>query len=285
MSDLLAHTSRVTFEINDRCNLSHAHKKCPAHAVRNAEPTFLSVAIIHGVLDFMCDQGFDREIAWHNYNEPTADPRLLWLMDLAKAHVPETGQYILTNGLNLNQQMLDLLIAHGATRLWVSAYTEDVYARTQDLNAPGIDYKVRRFTKLDERLKIYDRGVAGDKHPCYEPLENLVIRADGRVGLCCVDWAQTVSYGDLHDTTLQTILEESSIRGDWERNTHGDRWHDICQRCRCVRGSRLAPPKWLAQAALAGAVGDGCLPGRLCLSRMERVQGGARTRGHHAQVA
>lgn len=243
MSDLLAHTSRVTFEISDRCNLSHAHAKCPAHAVRYADPVFLSTGIIHRVLDFMCDEGFDREIAWHNYNEPLADPRLLWLVDLAKVHVPDCGQYILTNGLNLNQGILDMLIYHGVTRVWVSAYTEDVEARCKAYKATDIDYKVRRFKTLDKRLSIYDRPPVHDKHPCFEPLENLVIRADGRVGLCCVDWAQTVTYGDLHNTSMRQILEKSEIREDWQRNIEGDRWHDICRRCRCVRGSKVAPPE------------------------------------------
>ncbi len=240
---LLDHTSRVTFELSDRCNLSHAHMKCPAHAVRDAEPVFLERQIIHAVLNFMEEQGFAREVAWHNYNEPLADPRLFYLLGVASLHVPDASHYILTNGLNLNQEILDMLIANGVKRVWVSAYDEAVETRCRGYSAPGIDYKVRRFKTLDRRLGIYDRPVAGDHRACYEPLENLVIRADGRVGLCCVDWAQTVCYGDLHDTTLRAILERSAIREDWERNTQGERRHDVCQRCRCVRGSRLTTAK------------------------------------------
>ncbi len=240
---LLAHTSRVTFELSDRCNLSHAHPKCPAHAVRDAEPIFLERRIVREVLAFLAEGGFAREIAWHNYNEPLADPRLFCFLGMANWRVPDASHYILTNGLNLNQEILDMLIGNGVKRVWVSAYTEAVEQRTKALTAPGIDYKVRRFTTLDHRLEIYDRPEARDRRPCFEPLENLVIRADGRVGLCCVDWKQTVTYGDLHDTTLRKILETSKIGEDWQRNTAGDRWHDICRRCHCVRGSRLAPPE------------------------------------------
>ena len=238
---LLAHTSRVTFEISDRCNLAYAHIACPAHAMRNEPPIFLPIRLIHGVLDFLHDEGFAGQLAWHNYNDPMCDPRLLWLIDLAAVHVPDAGQYILTNGLNLNQGMLDLLVSHGITRLWVSAYTDAEEKRTKALKAPGIDYKVRRFVKLDNRLTIYDRPESGDQRPCYEPLENLLIRADGRVGLCCVDWAQTVNYGSLYEKSLKEILESAEIRDDWQRHTEGKRRHAICKRCRGPRGRQSAP--------------------------------------------
>jgi len=239
--NLLDHTSRVTFELSDRCNLSWLHKRCPAHVARDKSPMFLPIEIVRDVLQFMADEGFERQLAWHNYSEPMCDPRLLWLMQLAQSIVPKVGQYILTNGQNLCQQTLDLLIQNGATRVWASAYCLREYERMRLLEAPkGIDYKVQRFEELDQRLTIYTRQRVDNRSPCFEPLENLLIRASGHVGLCCIDWAQSVSYGDLHETSLKAILEDVRIGQDWERHSHGEKRYPICLRCRGPRGTKLA---------------------------------------------
>ena len=239
MCDLLRHTSRVTFELSTTCNLSHVHKDCPTHQWRDS-PRFLPARIVYHVLDFMAADGFSREIAWHNYNEPTMDPRLFLFLDAARQRMPGVRQYILSNGVTMCQTLLDELAAHGVTRLWFTAYTDDVEKRLRALDHQAIaQWRIERRSTLDRRLAIYDR----DKRPCddvcFEPLENMLIRATGRVDLCCNDWRGDYTYGDLNSTSFEAILKSGKMQEVWQRLKIGDRFLPICKRCKSVRGTHL----------------------------------------------
>jgi len=238
---LLQHTGRITIETHNRCNYAHLHKLCPVSTFK--VPVFLPIEIIRGILEYAAADGFDREIAWHNYSEPMIEPRLFLFLDMARGILPEARSYILTNGSMLTQTTMDELYAHGVRRLWVTAYSDAEQKRLKTLRPPeGQDYNINRLARLDERLTIYDRDPAGDRHPCYEPLESLVIRATGDVDLCCNDWAMKYTFGNLHEMSLQDVLATGKMQETWERLKKGDRFLPICKRCKCRRGTKLTEP-------------------------------------------
>ena len=242
MPDLLQHTSRVTFELSNTCNLAHAHVNCPAHKARSS-PVFLPETIVRHVLEFMKADGFDgREIAWHNYGEPTCDPRLFMFLDEARRLLPNSKQYILSNGVTMCQELLDELAAHGVTRLWFTAYTRAIADKLAALDHQAIEsWRVEHREVLDARLTIYRREKRISHEPCFEPLENMLIRATGNVGLCCNDWRNEYPFGDLHSTSFEAILRSGKMQEVWEQLKTGDRCLPICKRCGSKRGTHLEP--------------------------------------------
>ncbi len=240
MPKLLEHTGRVTFELSNTCNFSHAHTRCPAHEARGA-PVFLPERIVYDILDFMAEDGFDGyEVAYHNYSEPTIDPRLMLFLDAAKARMPNIRQYILSNGLTMCQQLYDELVAHGATRIWFTAYDDATRDRLRALKKRSADLHIDRKCKLDLRMDMYDRKIQDLKLPCHEPLESLLIRATGQVGLCCMDWRNSYPFGNLHDMSLRHVLESGEMHKVWNRLRKGGRSVlPICRRCKSQRGTNL----------------------------------------------
>jgi len=243
MPDLLRHTSRVTFELSNMCNLAHAHTKCPAHKAAS-RPVYLPEKVVRHVLAFMQADGFgEREIAWHNYGEPTIDPRLFMFIDEAHRLMPRVKQYVLSNGVTMCQTLLDELAAHGVTRLWFTAYTRAIADKLNALDHQAIEsWQVEHREVLDARLTIYDRDKRPSDAPCFEPLENMLIRATGTVCLCCNDWRCDYPFGDLNSTSFEAILRSGKMQEAWERLKAGDRFLPICKRCKSRRGTHLGTP-------------------------------------------
>lgn len=232
---MLEHTKRVTFELSNCCDLAHAHARCPAHLAARL-PITLPAEIVDRELGWLGDCGYAGELAFHNYSEPLIDPRLFEFLNTAALLVRKASVYILTNGLILTQVLLDELVLHGVKRLYVSAYTDDEFARLKGFKRHGIDYMVKRFAKLDDRLTIYDRQPKTSPGPCAEPLYNLLVRATGDVCLCCNDWRATRTYGNLDKMTLAEVLETGRMQADYARLSIGDRFLPICRRCGVARG-------------------------------------------------
>jgi len=232
----LKHTSRVTFELSNRCNYAYMHKACPAHGV--VDPVILPEAIVRRVLAYLGAEGYRRGLAWHNYSEPLIDARLFMFLDVARELMPGVEQYILSNGFMLGQGLLDELGAHGVTHVRVTTYSEAEHERCHALIAPpGMICGLDRRKELDSRLDDYERKPRNRKQPCFEPLESCVIRATGHVALCCRDWANQHALGNLHAETLEEVLRKKETLAVWEQNRHGKRVLELCRRCGCDRGS------------------------------------------------
>lgn len=235
---LLRHTMRVTLETTNRCNMARLHDRCPAHYVTEEE--WLPTPTVEAIMDYMAHEKFGREIAYHNYCDPLVEPRLLHFMDYCRAVGAAKDQYILTNGLLLNQATLDELVAHGATRVWVSVYSDEELKRIRMLDVPKeLNWRLLRIKELDHRMEIYDRDYANLHAQCSEPLESLLVRANGDVALCCMDWRGTVTFGNLRDRHLSDILAEGKMQAVWEQNMQGRRHLDVCRRCVSKRVSKL----------------------------------------------
>jgi MoaA/NifB/PqqE/SkfB family radical SAM enzyme len=78
--------------------------------------------------------------AFHNYNEPLADPRLLERVADARARLPKAKLELHTNGDFLDRARLDALVEHGVTLVRVTLYPSN--ERAFD---PPEPHRARRF--------------------------------------------------------------------------------------------------------------------------------------------
>jgi len=69
----------------------------------------------------------------------------------------------------------------------------------------------------------------------FAPLNDILINSEGNVGLCCYDWPNTHVFGDLRKSTLADILVSEKFKEVYNRLSTGDRFLDICKKCRAVR--------------------------------------------------
>jgi glycosyltransferase involved in cell wall biosynthesis len=228
---LFAQIKRISFQLSNLCNLEGIHKKCPLHCRKSS--SILPSSIVTKVLDELGSIDYQGIVAFHIYNEPLIDPRLFSLIAETRRRCPGAKVYLLSNGYYLNQTILDELAVLGVWLLIVSAYSKADFERLSRYES-RIPYKVFRAT-LDERRSIYDGPPLDVKAPCYPFVTDLSIACTGEVTLCCLDWDRRFVYGDLHEETLQSVLEKFEVRQIAHGLMLGERTTDICRRCDWVR--------------------------------------------------
>ncbi len=251
---------RASIVLSNLCPYAYCHKRCPAHNVTEAE--ILPTAIIRDVLDGLASLGFDNknhELGWHGYNEPLCDPRLVDLMKHALSVLPNTGQLLWTNGWYLTEQVAAELVAAGATRFFLSAYTDSDLKRFRAIHAQlhrsqhngrRVRVQYKRIQNLDDRtddIELYPE-TSGYKI-CSMPLEVIQIWPDGTLGLCCYDYEREVGFGKLDGTNFCELLQEAipkltAIHDQLARRERGI--VEICRRCphRRYRPPILAESYW-----------------------------------------
>lgn len=200
--------SAVFFEISNQCNLSGMHKKCPASLAKT--PIYLPTFIIERVLAELSGMNFRGEICFHRYNEPTADARLINLIEMARVWFPENSVRILSNGTLITQDM------------------------KKEFDRLNVVLKVCGTADLDDRLKLYDSPVVMMHKPCYA-MEELTISCEGDVVICCLDWKNVAVFGNLSDKTLEEIVCSNKYISARDRLKNGVRDIEPCGRCAWTR--------------------------------------------------
>jgi 2-deoxy-scyllo-inosamine dehydrogenase (SAM-dependent) len=236
--NLLEHTSRVSFELSNRCNYAHQHKHCPLYLKRNDEPVILEGRIIEDVIGYLERNKWKGKVSFHTYNEPLIDPRLIYIIraitepSLCKMMPPQIKPVILTNGYYLTQDIAIELEDAGVEEIVVSAYSDAEEERLKKIKV-DIPYKVIR-RKLDDRLYMYVSDLANyQKVPCYAPLSEICIACTGEVRLCCYDWQNEHTFGNLYKDSFEDVLKR--MKPVYDRLIQGDRYLHLCQRCESSR--------------------------------------------------
>ena len=232
---------RIALELSNRCVNAREHARCPAHFKIDDAPANLPTRHVAHVFETMKAHvpNFKGFVYFHLYNEPLADPRLMSFVAMAKKALPHALIQITTSGWNLDQTLLDELAAAGARAVRVSIYDKPTLNRVSHLREPkGLklihDGKAPMDWRGTLRMDIpavYDAKPTSQGKRCRAPLRQLCIGHDGRVILCCQDWARTVTFGSLDQLSLDAILHQDSVAIAYANLLRGNRLYDICKRC------------------------------------------------------
>ena len=228
---MLEHTRIVTFELSNFCPYAPMHKKCPLH--KDLPPRTLPSTVVARTLEELYHMGFTGFVAFHNYSEPLADPRLFSFIDLTTSYGMKP--WIWSNGWNLTQQLLDELIEiHHIARITLTAYTANTF---ESLNYGLITPEITLCDPihLDDRRFYYTIPYREEYqgYPCIRgaPLDELIINSKGHVVLCCFDWKGEKVFGDLTKETLQDVFSRGDITEAYVSLQEGKRIFDLCRRC------------------------------------------------------
>lgn len=235
VASMLSETWRVTLQLSNLCPWSERHPGCPASTFR--ERQVLSGRAVEDTLSVI---GREKrglmELAWHVYNEPTADPRLCRFMEMVRRALPSTCQVVWTNGWYLTPGLAEELVACGMGRLVVTDYYRDDRFKAIE------EAVVRLGCGWHRSVRPHDGRFgwpSGPERPrvewsfCAGPLADLTVRASGRIGLCCYDWREDASF----ESVVKLGFEEA-LRRSWpemDRLRRGlqrrERELEVCRRC------------------------------------------------------
>ncbi len=229
--DTLQRVKRVTFELSNRCSYAHLHKNCPLNG--EGAPVHLPGKIVYDTISYLHSMDWHGTLLFHNYSEPLIDPRLFQFISYAT--VGGMPSMIWTNSWNLSRTMFDELVECGVTWFELSAYTKPELRRLQDMGLAreGVNVNIRDTPSLDRRKGIYGFTELTNQGPCNRkaPLEELIIRRDGSIALCCYDWQGRNRFGDLTKESLSDVLERAEMLATYDALKAGIRPFSICRRC------------------------------------------------------
>lgn len=223
---VLEETSLLSFEITNRCNLEHVHDKCPINCRQYQHiGKTLDKDIIVQTIRAAQEMGFTGMVAFHYYNEP------LLKKDLILSIIEEVNdcKYLLwTNGLLLSRNIEENDFLKKFTHVCITCYDEKDVPFFQALS----DYykNIELFDwELDDRLDIYNKNKP-NRLSCKRPLFEMPIDYYGNIHLCCMDWNNSYSIGNIIDHELSEIL-------------HGERYKNLISMCkRRLIDDNVCPP-------------------------------------------
>jgi MoaA/NifB/PqqE/SkfB family radical SAM enzyme len=177
----------------------------------------------------LASYGFSGEIAFHRYNEPMIDKRLFQFIEYTNEKLPNAKISILTNGSFLDQEMLKKMETYKIGLLTVSSYTFKEHDRLIKLKT-SIPYRVY-FSHLDDREDIYTRSELNTPLPCFATLRDITVNCFGFLSICCLDWQNRFTFGNLADHSLHELLNSKEYLEAHRDLFNGKRNLEICKRC------------------------------------------------------
>ncbi len=234
---IFKNTTRISIELSNLCNYSKVHKKCPLHL--HKEPRILPEKIFLQIIKTCKEYDFKGGIAFHCYNEPGIDPRLMMFIKITREALPKATIFIMTNGFYFDENLAEEYQKNGVDMLIISAYSPKEEQRFKDIKLRS---KIPHFSisklyqiKLDDRLTIYEREKIDCTKPCHAPLDEVIITNEGKVSLCCLEWKREHCFGNLHKQSMADILNSEKVQRTYKNLLSGKRTLDICKRCNCAR--------------------------------------------------
>jgi radical SAM protein with 4Fe4S-binding SPASM domain len=163
------------------------------------------------ILDSLQEMKWSGILGFHNISEPLLDRRLTEWIGISHGILPKAKIKIETNGDFLTLELADELVRVGVMRVRIArhapfnvirdAQIESVlrkYPRVFWQYTLGIDAPISRINQLQD-LPMPATGV------CRVPFNQLAIRTDGSVALCCQDYLKETNFGNVMDSSLLEI--------------------------------------------------------------------------------
>ena len=214
----------IRFELSGFCNHKNEHEFCPSSSI---EERTLSSDIIFKILVEL-PKDFSGDIGFHNYNEPLLDPRLYLICSQVKALLPKSKIHIYSNGMFLDKVLVKEGIRNGVDKFFVTCYNSEVASRLA--GAFGVEMYPM---KIDDRRDIYYLVEVNSDGRCSAPISQIIVNRFGDVTLCCLDWKNTVTFGNLYEQTFNDCFEK--MESTYKSLIEGKREEDICKRCTRTR--------------------------------------------------
>lgn len=208
----------IEINITELCNRECSF--CPrAHGYPNLN---LNMSVETAVRIKNQAMGFVDTIHIVGRGEPLLHPNFL---NIVSIFAKDFKIRIMTNGDRLEQYIdeLDniLDLNSGNHSVTISLYDDETQYNT--LKNMFADYLDVRYYKTYDTGQGTDNPIFNQKHyitnrtgalyiaknnaPCYIPLNRMFIDWDGTINLCCHDWTEKATYGNVYNETLQTIYK------------------------------------------------------------------------------
>ena len=231
---------QVLIETRTDCN-NHC-PFCPHH-FNKKQLGVMSWGCFVRIIDDLVSIGYNGRVALMVSNEPLLESRLCDMIKYAKQKSPRLFLDITTNGRLLTLGMVDNLFAIGLDDINIDDYRGDrddfpdkLSANLPEIaaaysNNPKITIQKRR---LDESWPNYGGNIPQSIDEslgfCNFPFRKLVISYDGNVVVCCDDFMNQTSFGNVMNQTLVECWNDEKFN-KYRRALLEDKRIGLCAQC------------------------------------------------------
>ncbi len=208
----------LEIETINRCNGGCSF--CPVNKQIDPRPEHrMTEKLFKKIIDNLADLDYSGEICTFSNNEPFLDERIIELNAYARMKLPNARLHLYTNGTLLTiekfvlimQYLDELVIDNYHQDLKMIKPVEEIYQYI--LNNNDYDGKVSIVLRKPNEILTSRGGDAPNRKDilsfpndsCALPFEQMVIRPDGKVSLCCNDPLGRNTLGDLNKQSLEEV--------------------------------------------------------------------------------
>ena len=227
---------------------------CPVNVKDDVRPYCKMTDVLYRkIIDQLAEMRYSGQIAFHSNNEPLMDKDLEKKIAYAHEKCPETSLYFYTNGILLNAEKVKGFINAGINKIVINNYT---LKKELNSNIRNIIREVKEITLTEtakiiviirdtnevlnnragnspnKSLSVYDDYKYYVNLSCKLPFEQLIIRPDGKISLCCQDAYGDCTLGDANAHSLKDIWfgnDFAIVRN--VLNTKGRKELSLCSKC------------------------------------------------------
>ncbi len=234
----------LEIETVNRCNGSCSF--CPVSKNNDKrEYSEMSDALFERIIDQLHEMDYSGELCLFSNNEPLLDEKIVERNHYARLKLPNARMHLFTNGTLLTMDKFIALI-EDLDELIIDNYSDDLqlHKRSRDIFEYVSDHKelsgkvsivlrkaneilTSRGGEAPNRKSIVRYG----ENKCALPFEQMIIRPDGRVSLCCNDPLGKTTLGDLNSESITDIWYGEKYRAIRESLLDGRKNIPQCSRC------------------------------------------------------
>lgn len=195
---------------------------------------FLSLDLIVKIANELNSLSYMGRISLFGINEPLLDERIVDIVAIFRQACPGAYIQITTNGDLLDGYLYDELKSVGLSSLSISLYDTDSEEKLRELGDRLSEIKLiemRDPLYLENRAGSIPMKASVPDCGCDRPSNMLVIKATGKVVLCCADMYGAVEIGDIKDQELQEIWYSDKFEHYRNHLKSGRKGLLLCERC------------------------------------------------------
>lgn len=206
------------------------HLQCPIHKRKYKNTDYiLDDEIILNCIKEANVLNFSGLIGFHYYNEPMLEiKRIFKIMDRAK-----NSRFLLwTNGTLLDKKVENNVFLNRFYGVIITKYSvlDPEFLENIKLAYPNVKLNE---DEMDNRIQIYEKQV-NYKLSCKRPYLELPIDYHGNIHLCCIDWNNTYTIGNIfYKPFKQIIMSEryQNILNSASEHLLGKNSPNLCSKC------------------------------------------------------
>jgi hypothetical protein len=211
----LANLRYLSFEIGSKCNLAEDHPTCPINHMNRVYERTIQPSEVLAFARSAVDHGFRGFIAFHYYNEPMLKimevMEIIGLIEEAKLPV----KFILwSNGLLIPRSPEKQEFLKKFHDIIISQYFAKDVPFFVDLQQRFPQIRIIPNAQLDDRAAAVEHPATSYKNfgQCMRQIIELIIRNDGTIHHCCIDYGNEIQAGNV------LTDDHAGIISRWQRN-------------------------------------------------------------------